>query len=145
MVFGKHINKYYVRYGGILLLGVLALLVVDYMQLEIPKMYRMVVNGLNEGFVVVDGVTRTFDMDFLLDEICKPMLIVIVSLVLGRFLWRICFFGTAIKVEKTSEAKCYRMQRICRWRFIRPTKSATLCRFSPTIWKPCRIASVRAF
>ena len=95
MVFGKHINKYYVRYGGILLLGVLALLVVDYMQLEIPKMYRMVVNGLNEGFVVVDGVTRTFDMDFLLDEICKPMLIVIVSLVLGRFLWRICFFGTA--------------------------------------------------
>lgn len=91
MVFGKHINKYYVRYGGILLLGVLALLVVDYMQLEIPKMYRMVVNGLNEGFVVVDGVTRTFDMDFLLDEICKPMLIVIVSLVLGRFLWRICF------------------------------------------------------
>lgn len=90
MVFGKHINKYYVRYGGILLLGVLALLVVDYMQLEIPKMYRMVVNGLNEGFVVVDGVTRTFDMDFLLDEICKPMLIVIVSLVLGRFLWRIC-------------------------------------------------------
>ena len=86
MVFGKHINKYYVRYGGILLLGVLALLVVDYMQLEIPKMYRMVVNGLNEGFVVVDGVTRTFDMDFLLDEICKPMLIVIVSLVLGRFL-----------------------------------------------------------
>ena len=28
MVFGKHINKYYVRYVGILLLGVLALLVV---------------------------------------------------------------------------------------------------------------------
>lgn len=107
MVFGKHINKYYVRYGGILLLGVLALLVVDYMQLEIPKMYRMVVNGLNEGFVVVDGVTRTFDMDFLLDEICKPMLIVIVSLVLGRFLWRICFFGTAIKVEKNLRSEMF--------------------------------------
>ena len=38
-------------------------------------------------------------MDFLLDRICLPMIGIILTLVAGRFLWRICFFGTAIKVE----------------------------------------------
>ncbi len=100
MIFGKYINRYYLKYGAILLLGIVALLLVDYMQLEIPEIYGMVVNGLNDGFVEVDGVLKPFDADLLMNEIFKPMLVIIVSLVFGRFLWRICFFGTAIKMEK---------------------------------------------
>ena len=30
MIFGKHINKYYIKYGLWLLLGVVALVAVDY-------------------------------------------------------------------------------------------------------------------
>ncbi len=99
MVFGRHINRYYLRYGLWLLFGLAALILVDALQLEIPELYGMIVNGMNDGFVVIDGVKRPFDMDFLLDVICMPMLKVVLAIVVGRFLWRICFFGTAVKVE----------------------------------------------
>ena len=99
MVFGKHVNKYYLKYSWMLLLGLAALYVVDVMQLKIPEIYRMVVNGLNTGEVEVDGVMHAFDMDFLLDQICQPFFLVILAMIVGRFLWRIGFFGTALRVE----------------------------------------------
>ena len=99
MIFGKHINKYYLKYGWMLLLGILALVGVDYFQLEIPEFYQMVVNGFNTGVVTLDGQTFAFNMTFLLDKICLPMLFVIAIMLFGRFLWRVCFFGAAIKLE----------------------------------------------
>lgn len=99
MIFGKHINRYYLKYAYLLLIGLAALVMVDYMQLEIPELYRMVINGINTGFVNVDGQSMAFDMDFLLDRICMPMVGIILAMVFGRFLWRVSFFGAAIKVE----------------------------------------------
>ena len=86
-----------------LILGILSLVLVDYMQLVIPELYRMIINGIREGHV--DGVA--FDMDFLLDKICLPMIFVIVAMVIGRFLWRICFFGAGIKVETDLRSKMF--------------------------------------
>ena len=100
MIFGKHINRYYVRYGLWLLLGLVALVLVDILQLEIPKFYRMVIDGMTYGTVAVDGGTIPFDFDFLLDEICMKMVMVIIFMILGRFLWRICFFGSAVRLEE---------------------------------------------
>ena len=99
MILGKYINRYYVKYAGHLLLGLLALFTVDYMQLLIPNLYQMVINGINDGQVLVDGAMVPFDMSFLLDGICLPMVKIILMIVLCRFLWRICFFGAAIRVE----------------------------------------------
>ena len=99
MIFGKHINKYYIKYASMLLLGLVALIVVDYFQLIIPNIYQMVVNGMNQGFVEVDGVQKVFDLTFLLDEVCMPMVGIILVMVFGRFLWRVTIFGAAIKVE----------------------------------------------
>ncbi len=99
MLFGKHINRYYLRHLPALLLGVLSLVMIDLLQLEIPKLYGMVINGIDEGFVKVGDAERAFDMDFLLDEICLPMIAIVVLMAIGRFLWRICFFGSGIKVE----------------------------------------------
>ena len=99
MLFGKYINRYYIRYLPALLFGLIALVMVDYMQLEIPEFYRMVINGIIYGTAVVDGVSVPFDMDFLLDKICFPMIFVILCLIVGRFLWRICFRGAAVKME----------------------------------------------
>ena len=61
MIFGKHINRYYLRFAGLLILGLISLVAVDYLQLEIPKLYRMVINGINQGYVNLDGVQITFD------------------------------------------------------------------------------------
>jgi len=100
MILGKHINRYYLRYAGWLILGLLSLVMVDYLQLEIPKLYGMVINGMNQGYVELDGVRQEFTVDFLLDTICMPMVKIILAMVFGRFLWRICFFGSAVKLEE---------------------------------------------
>ena len=100
MIFGKHINRYYLKYAGWLLLGLVSLFAVDYCQMVIPKLYRIIINGLNTGAVDIDGVMMAFNMDILLDHVCFPLLVIILTLVVGRFLWRICFFGVAIKVEQ---------------------------------------------
>ena len=99
MIFGKHINKYYLKHGLRLFIGLLALIAVDYLQLLIPNLYQMIINGMNQGYVIVDGIQKTFDMNFLLGNICMPMVGIILSIVTGRFIWRIAIFGAAIKVE----------------------------------------------
>ena len=99
MIFGKHINRYYLKYAPMLFLGVLALLLVDFMQLKLPELYGMVINGIKNGVVSVDGVEHAFDMTFVLDMICAPMFTVILGMVFGRFLWRVCFFGAGIRLE----------------------------------------------
>ncbi|MBE6637176.1 MAG: ABC transporter ATP-binding protein [Ruminococcaceae bacterium] len=99
MLFGKYINRYYWRYLPLFLLGIASLVVVDYMQLVVPKLLRSVVNGMTYGKIVTDGVTVPFDMRYLLDEICLPMTVVILAMVLGRFLWRVCFRGAALGME----------------------------------------------
>ena len=81
-----------------LLLGLLALLMVDYIQLLIPQFYRLVINGINLGQVVVNGQTLPFTKEVLLQHICLPMIWIVVLMVIGRFLWRICFFGSAVRV-----------------------------------------------
>ena len=100
MIFGKHINRYYLRFAHLILLGLLALVAVDYLQLLIPNLYQMVVNGINDGVVIADGVEEVFDMNFLVERICFPMLIIILIIVFGRFLWRICFFSSGIYAEE---------------------------------------------
>ena len=100
MIFGKHINRYYLKYAHFLLLGLVALVAVDYLQLEIPKYYRMVVNGINLGVVEIDGQTLPFDMTLVIQRICMPMVAVVLAMIAGRFLWRICFFGSGIRLEE---------------------------------------------
>ena len=108
MIFGKHINKYYLKYSYLLIGGILALLLVDFMQLEIPELYRMVLEGMQSGKVQVSpGEYRPFDMDFLLVNVCEPLLWIILSLVFGRFLWRVCLFGAGIQVEKDLRSEMF--------------------------------------
>ncbi|MBO5213177.1 MAG: ABC transporter ATP-binding protein [Clostridia bacterium] len=99
MVFGKHINRYYLRYSWLFLLGLAALIMVDYFQLKIPELYKTVVNGMNHGFITSEGQTLAFDLDFLLDKVCLPLIFIILAMIVGRFLWRVCFFGAAVWME----------------------------------------------
>ena len=74
MIFGKYINRYYLKHAPVLLLGLAALLTVDYIQLLIPQLYRLVINGVNLGQVVVNGETLPFTKEVLLQHICLPMI-----------------------------------------------------------------------
>ena len=108
MILGKQINRYYLRYAHMLILGLIALVSVDYLQLQIPPLYGMVVNGINDGFVVLDGITYDFTMAFVLDHICMPMVGVIMCIIVGRFLWRVCFFGSAVRLEEDMRNRMFR-------------------------------------
>ena len=108
MIFGKHVNRYYFKYAPALILGVITLIVIDYIQLIIPGLYKMVVNGINTGYVEMDGGEMlAFDMDFLLDKICLPLVFIILAMVFGRFLWRICFFGAAVKTTTDLRSRMF--------------------------------------
>ena len=98
MIFGKYINRYYLKHAPVLLLGILSLLTVDYIQLLIPELYRLVINGVNLGQVVVGDQTMAFTKEVLFQHICLPMIYIVVLMVIGRFLWRVCFFGSAVRV-----------------------------------------------
>ena len=100
MIFGKHINRYYLRFLPLMILGLIALIAVDYLQLEIPGLYQMVINGINKGYVIVDGEPVKFSLSVLVEHICMPMVWVILLIVLGRFLWRVCFFTAGIRAEE---------------------------------------------
>lgn len=108
MIFGKHINRYYAKYAPSLLLGLAALILVDYLQLIVPELYRTVINGMNQGFIISEGgASEVFDMDYLLDKVCLPLIGIIIGIVLGRFMWRICFFGSGIKVETDLRSRMF--------------------------------------
>lgn len=120
MIFGKHINRYYLKYSPILLLGIFALIMVDYFQLEIPELYNTVISGaeaiknaLAEGrpistaVIMLDGESYVFNIDFVLEHVCRPMIFIVFFMMLGRFLWRICFFGSAIRVETEIRDKMF--------------------------------------
>lgn len=98
MIFGKYINRYYFKNAPVLLLGLASLLMVDYIQLLVPSLYRLVINGVNLGQVVVNGQTMPFDKTVLMQQICLPMIWIVLLMVVGRFLWRVCFFGSAVTV-----------------------------------------------
>ena len=102
MILGKHINRYYLKYAGWLILGLLALVAVDALQLVIPKLYRMVIDGMSGAAAVeaLNGEMMAFDLNFVMEQVCMPMVGIILCMVFGRFLWRICFFGSAVQLEE---------------------------------------------
>lgn len=112
MIFGRHINRYYRRYALLLLVGLAALGAVDYLQLLIPELYQMVINGMNQGAVLVNGQMVPFTMEVLLDVICMPMVTIALSIIFGRFLWRIAIFGTAIRVETDLRNRMFHHARL---------------------------------
>ena len=129
MIFGKHINRYYLKFAPLLLLGLGALIAVDALQLVIPRLYQMVVNGISQGYVELDGARHAFDLDFLLEEICMPMVGVILAVVAGRFLWRIAFFGAAIRVETDLRNRMFANARLLSRQYYHVNKVGNLMSF----------------
>ena len=90
MIFGRHIHKYYLRYWSMFLLGIIATVVVDIVQLEIPNNYGTLIDYLEKEQLTIP----------LLMAIITNISIIIIILFVGRFLWRICLLGASIKIER---------------------------------------------
>lgn len=71
------------------LIGILADIIVDIVQLEIPNNYGYLIDYLE-----TKSLTST-----LLMGIIGNILIILVIMLIGRFLWRVCIFGVAVRIE----------------------------------------------
>ena len=83
MIFGKYLNKYYKKYILLILLGVLAIIAVDYIQTFIPEFLGDVVTTIS-----TNPNTTTTDIMPLI----KDIILIAIVMFIGRMLWRICLF-----------------------------------------------------
>ena len=89
MIFGKTINKYYLKYFYLYLLGIAALVLVDYFQLEIPLLTGALIDGLDSGaFLRSDLVALVLELS-----------LIAAVIVVGRFLWRLGIIGASRRIE----------------------------------------------
>lgn len=90
MLLGKYLNKYYLKYWYMFIVGVLSLVTIDYMQLFLPRYLGDIVNILNsEGPVDVEAV----------GVLCLRLLGIAGIMFLGRMLWRFTLFTASFKIE----------------------------------------------
>ena len=89
MLFGKHVNKYYLRYAHFFLLGIAALVFVDVFQLKIPDIIGDIIDNLHEKTLTSPSLV----------EYMKRLGLIALIMFLGRFTWRICCFGNGIRIE----------------------------------------------
>ncbi len=129
----------------ILILGLAALILVDYFQLFIPELYRMVINGMNGDPVLVNGQAAVFDMEFLLDQVCRPMIITIIVMVVGRFLWRVFLLRLRDPRGDRSSYLHVRAQQGAVQEYYQVNKVGNLMSLTRTISIPCRSASATVF
>lgn len=83
------ILTYVWKYKWHYIFGILTLYAVDYLNLFIPQFTGEITDGLSTHTLDMNGVIRLIVL----------ILLVGASLAFGRFLWRICLFGTARKIE----------------------------------------------
>ena len=98
MLFGRHVNRYYLKYSWMFIIGILALIAVDYIQLLIPRYLGEVVEILQ-----ADGEINTNRIITL----GLYVLMVAGGMFLGRFLWRVTLFNAAFRIEADMRHKMF--------------------------------------
>lgn len=116
MLFGKHINQYYLRYFWAFVLGITALIAVDYFQLLVPELLAKIINETSEG-------NLTFDF---LSGICTNILIIAFVMFLGRFTWRLTLFGGAVRIQSDLREKMFIYSEKLSQRYYKENKTGAL-------------------
>ena len=98
MILGKHVNKYYLKYSYLILIGVVALLFVNYVQLLIPEIMSTIIDGLKAIITPSEESGEPLTIEVLETLMIKLGIIGLIMLS-GRFIWRIAVFGLGVKVE----------------------------------------------
>ena len=90
MLFGKYINRYYLKYAIWFILGIASLVVVDWIQLYIPEYLGRVVELVEDSIVLNKQEIINIGL---------KVLLVAAGLFVGRFLWRVTLFRASFKIE----------------------------------------------
>ncbi|NLN51165.1 MAG: ABC transporter ATP-binding protein [Acholeplasmataceae bacterium] len=89
MLFGKHVNKYYKKYGVLMLLGVIVLLIVDYISTKIPRKFSEIIDSFESSAMTIEKLNG-----FLLS-----FLVLVAIMAVGRMMWRFFLIGTSRGIQ----------------------------------------------
>lgn len=103
MIFGKHFSKYYLKYLIFFIFAIIALVAVDYAQLDIPNIVGQIIDGIEAG---EKGLENAINKDQLLAFALRLCLIALIVF-LGRICWRICIYGTGNKIAHDIRDEMY--------------------------------------
>ena len=89
MLFGKYVNRFYIKYFWHFFLGVLLLVFVDVIQLYVPEL--------------VGNLTKLYDAGQLtsvdIDKAGLTILLIAFGMFVGRFAWRVAILSGAYKIS----------------------------------------------
>ena len=88
MLFGKYINKYYLKYAILFIIGIAALIAVDWIQ-------TLIADYLGE----ITDILRYYGYKADVFNVGIKVLLVAVCMFLGRFIWRITLFNASFRIE----------------------------------------------
>ncbi len=91
MLFGRYINKYYLKYAIFFIIGVAALVAVDIAQMFAPEFLGNVVDLLKDGVLSKEEQAKMIQMII-------ATLVVAGVMMLGRVLWRITIFHASFRI-----------------------------------------------
>ena len=94
MLFGRYINKYYLKYAIFFIIGVAALVMVDIAQLFVPEYLGEIVEILSDS-----GDVLTKEMSDRILYIIIATVVIAAVMMLGRMLWRFTIFHASFKIE----------------------------------------------
>ncbi len=98
MLFGKYINKYYIKYALFFIIGVIALVAVDIVQLQIAKQVGAIADLFNEA-ALAGGYSKVPGMEKEVLNIVIKVLIIAFTMFIGRILWRLTIFHASQHIE----------------------------------------------
>ena len=116
MIFGRHVNRFYLKYGFFFALGVAALITVDWYQLMIPDITGSIIEGIQYSTLTSS----------ILEGYMARLALIAVIMIVGRFLWRIFIMGTSRRIDYELRNDMFRHAEKLSQRYYQENKSGGL-------------------
>ena len=114
MLFGKYINKYYLKYWAFFLIGIIFLIVVDYLQLYVPEFLGQIIDFFDNGSV--DGHEKE------IGQIIIYVILVSFGMFFGRVVWRLSIFHASTGIEASLRQEMFLKSERLSQRYYHETK-----------------------
>lgn len=114
MLFGKYINKYYLKYWAFFLIGIIFLIVVDYLQLYVPEFLGQIIDFFDNGSVA--GHEKE------IGQIIIYVILVSFGMFFGRVVWRLSIFHASTGIEASFRQEMFLKSERLSQRYYHETK-----------------------
>ena len=119
MLFGKHVNKYYLKYFWYFFFGIAFLILVDYVQLLVPETIG------NLSTAIEDGKIKSFNDPIIIKSLFTIFGVAICMFV-GRFAWRRCILGESVRIQADIRQEMFLKTEKLSQRFYKENKTGAI-------------------